>query len=494
MKTMDPSCDSLLNCKRIFLKYNKEKPMKSIINLYGALIRKEDFERSKKSMLNKCSYLILDQKFIKNIFDSVRFTELHKLYNEYLGINSKSYSFKHRLKVWIRKCRVPFPILRLVAFLHGKNEIEVLVGIVKKARCVTERSGKNFFSPPVLLKDIIDEKRLYEIGFTVADGTLKNHQQDICDGSSESPYMSKFFLRKLKERKVYLWGLKPSSIAVCKGKERNRNMWKLTTSCKSFIYYINFVYGVPLGKKHNIVKEPEIFNFIQNSAILKPQKAFYRGVFDGDGSASKQSSSINLWSTSKILIKQTEKFLKKLDIQPSIKIDRNGFSLTIKSDDYKKFAFQIGTHHPEKSKTIIKRLKIPPKRHIFIGLKRKNIENNCFNFEKTKNIDTKKYKILLPLKPSKKLIILANYLIPQDQHKLLVMREGNDLTFNEFYAILNEIQTLFNCKIYINPCTKAYFINNTTITQFFRTFFEYGKSWNAINKAEEYELLNKFKI
>jgi hypothetical protein len=383
MKLIDPSHDNLLDPKRIFLKYNKKKPMKSIINLYGALIRKENFEGSKKSMLNRCSYLTLDEKFIKNLFNSVRFIDIHKLYNEYLGINSKCYSFKHRLDIWIKKHRVPFPILRLIALLHNKNEIKVLIGIIKKSEYVTERSGKNFFVPPIFLKDVINEKRLYEIGFTIADGDLYGHQQVICDGSSESSDASKFFLRKLKEMKVSLWHLKSSSIGVCRGKDDNRNMWKLITSCKSFIYYLNFIYGIPIGKKNNIVKEPEIFNFIKDdSLILKSQRAFYRGVFDGDGSASKQSSSINLWSTSKLLIKQAEIFLNKFDIHPSIKLDRSGFSLTIRSDDYKKFAFQVGTHHPEKSKTIIKRLKIPPKRHIFIELKNENIENNCFNFEK----------------------------------------------------------------------------------------------------------------
>ncbi len=468
--------DSLFNFK--FLKEDSKNPFNSIVNLYAALTNKQIFYR-KKTKLAGAPFLVGVSNLLRSYMNKTKLEEFHKLYIQYLNVNNFPKSNVAALiKKWIKNDRIPFPIIRLISILHKDDEI--LISFIKDLKHITDRNGQSKFKPPYLLRDILNSKGLYDVGVSMGDGGLFNHEQMISDGApgGKELHLVEKYLQSLKLLKIKVWGLSQRSINISRGKGENKNMFKLTVSNRWFIHYLHFVYGLPIGDKiRQGLRIPEIIALAPENEKNYLLSCLFRGLFDSDGHYHSGSSMAQLYTASFLLKKQVSDFLGKNGIKHSLGKEE----IRVLSENYKEFAELVGSSHPRKIKNIIKRLSLEPKTYIFKGL-------NEIRLDKDRNFDFINNKLKcrlksgsLPTKPSKRQIELAKYLIPQkDDNKSLVKRESTNMNKD----LMKEIQEYFNCKITRNPTSGAYFIHSSSLTKFLRTFFIYEKAWQPLNHEE----------
>src|SRR3989344_807025 len=367
--------------KQLFLKKDKNI-YNSKINLFGALSDSSIYFR-RKVKITGSAYLVGIRALIESRLKEVNLSDLLNTYNYYLNLRTPLYSFKRTLKNWLIKDRIPLEFIRVLSitlFDNFKVQKDFLIKIFLKMNYITDRAGMSKFNPPILLKDVLSPRRIYDVGVSMGDGRLFGRHQHIADGSvnGEDLNLTKFYLEKLKKLKKEIWGLSDKSITILKGKKRNRNMYKLAVQNKFYVKYLNFVYDLPIGNKiKQNLKEPEIINFTKKLEINLLKSFLYRGLFDTDGHYSKGSSKASFWSESQTLIKQTKNFLEINDI---------GFTSTdreinINAESYRKFLERVGCSHARKLKTISNRLSIQPKAYFLKGINKDRLINGYFNFE-----------------------------------------------------------------------------------------------------------------
>jgi len=478
--------DPIFNLK--FLEIDKENKLNSIINLYAALVNKKIFYRN-KSKLNGAPFLIGISDSFTNYFNKTNFKEFCTLYNQYLNLNTPEGNIRQRIRKWINKDRIPFPIIRLISILN-KNDY-ILIEFSKNLISITDRTGKSRFKPPYLLKDVLNPQRLYDIGVSIGDGGLFNHEQMISDGTikGERIDLTERYIKTLKNLKIAIWNLDSSSINIERGKGDNQNMFRLTVSNQWFINYLNFVYNLPIGDKiRQNLKVPTIIDILSKEEKNKLLPYLYRGLFDSDGHHSLGSSISYLYTASQTLKKQVIEFLTEQNIKHTVGKEE----IRILSDDYKRFVQFIGSSHPRKLENMLKRLSIEPKSYLFKGVNKAKL-NKQGEFDYLKNPLKGRIKISeLPMRPSKDLIKLARHLIPQkDNNKCLIKREGMGMTKEEIKELIKKLEKYFNCKIKKNPSSRAYLVHNSSLTRFLREFFIYEKSWQPLNKEELNQFYNK---
>src|SRR3989344_2720329 len=119
-------------------------------------------------------------------------------------------------------------------------------------------------SKSIKVPNEVDESLAYIVGALISDGHISKHSIDF------SCY-EKGFKKSVKDKLLDKFGKFESYY--------NDNRVYL---CNSFIpFYFNKVFEVPIGKKFNIVKIPEIILKSDNKVLA----SFVRGLFDGDGTA-----------------------------------------------------------------------------------------------------------------------------------------------------------------------------------------------------------------
>lgn len=355
----------------------------SVINLFGALSDSSIYFR-KKSKLNGAPYIVGVNKIVKIALDKIDFLKLLRDYNYYLNLNTNPDSFKKRINGWVDKDRIPLEFIRLISINLSDNldnQKKFLERIFSEIKYVTDRTGATRFKPPILLKDILDPTRIYDVGVSMGDGGLYGRSQWISDGSlnGENLNLTKNHMKRLYKLKKKIWGLSNKSIKLKKGVNENKNMYLLTVQNKFYVSYLNFVYDLPIGDKiKQNLKEPKILNMpeVENRDFLK--RFLYRGLIDTDGSYNKGSSSINFWSKSRSLIEQAKKFFRSLDI----KFNSREYEIVICSESYRQFLEKIGSSHERKLRTILKRISIHPKCYFFKGVNNNKIINGYFDLER----------------------------------------------------------------------------------------------------------------
>ncbi|KXB00303.1 hypothetical protein AKJ42_01055, partial [candidate division MSBL1 archaeon SCGC-AAA261C02] len=95
-------------------------------------------------------------------------------------------------------------------------------------------------------------------------------------------------------------------------RESSSEGWNIYVSNKIIFRYLNQIFGFPTGRKHDIVKMPDI---IANSS-LDVQKSFCLGVFTFDGGVDHRTGYVNLQTKSYKLFKDINQVLRTVDIKP----------------------------------------------------------------------------------------------------------------------------------------------------------------------------------
>lgn len=362
---------------------------KGILNLYAALVKREDFSRDNskrifslqkvpyivgQKILNKVTYLITNLPKDYRINNN---RKIRGIFKNYIGRKSKIGVKDY--KNWFKNKRFPLPFLRVLSRIKSETDAikdgHILGDLLKEGIFTNSRQKGSLFYPKVILTDLLVEKQAYLAGCILGDGCLaKSHYMSIVDGTSneEDLEYSAQFLVNIKKLIESLY----CNLNIRIIKEKNKHI--LSLSNKWFCRYINFFFGIPVGYKKDKLSEPKILSLGKDEDYL--ERLFWRGLFDTDGHQYKNSRNAGLSSHSHTIIKKCEDFLKKHNIHVTKSNLTRGHSVYILSHDFLKFATVIGFAHPKKQKLLMYWLKKEHKSNIlFDCINEQNMHSGFFD-------------------------------------------------------------------------------------------------------------------
>ena len=174
----------------------------------------------------------------------------------------------------------------------------------------------------------ISEDLAYLAGALVSDGHISQNNIDF------SCY-EEGFKNSVKEKLIKIFG-----------KYESYYDDKRIYLCNSFIpYFFNKVFVIPIGKKCNIVKIPEIIMKSDNKVI----SAFIRGLYDGDGTC---KSGLSYKTFSKDLAEGLTYLLARLGIYSYIRENKPEYRVNIPSPYYEDFSREIGFNNSFKKECL----------------------------------------------------------------------------------------------------------------------------------------------
>jgi len=332
MKNLNYENDPLLS--------NKNKIINGNLNIYGALIRKEDMLNNKKGVvLKKCPYILDESKDISKIMLKLKKDDLFKLrenLSEYLKIRRIR---NDSLKNWIKKRVYPLYLLRIICILNNLDVNEII-----KNKTITNFCRGSKIKMPSIVKTIKSDFMAYFLGLHMGDGTLNEERWKIVDGDRDEENLkySLEFLKQINKKITKIFSISHSKIYKIKGK----NAYELIIVNKWLGRYLNFMYGLEQ-------KEKETFSI---PMMLKgKEELILRGLFDTDGSIKNYRVSIG--TKYDLLYREILKILNKQNIKYKVKkndIKRENTVLIVEihKDFIKKFIKKIGFSHPRKIKEI----------------------------------------------------------------------------------------------------------------------------------------------
>ncbi len=173
-------------------------------------------------------------------------------------------------------------------------------------------------SKTIKVPDTVNEELAYLAGAIISDGHLSENSVDVaCYNDGFASAVSKAFENNFKLCESYYNG--------------NR----IYLSNKFAPFFFNKVFGVPYGKKTNIVKVPEII-FKSNNIIVS---SFIKGLFDGDGTC---SSGVSYKTNSKELAEGLSYLLARLGIYSYLRSNNKEYKVTIPSNYERVYHEKIG--------------------------------------------------------------------------------------------------------------------------------------------------------
>jgi hypothetical protein len=355
--------DQLLNSEKY-----RYKIKQNYLNLYRLLILKTDLE--KQTWMERLPYVV-SKKLIKQIkkeFSKISHFDfaiedllevleqytLHKYVKKNVGIKILKNQFKMgMLNLVVLRC-----ISLLFEKYFNKSSIDYMLQFTKDIEYF-RGCFKNYnqFKPPLTLGKLFSNPTIYLVGLIIGDGTISKEdlQIEIQDGHTNKNYLkySQKFLEKIN--KLIKTNFETKSFIH----PTSMNSYNLNITCKWFGTFFHNTFGLPKGKKFDIVKVPEIFKLLTSKVQKEKLTLFWRGVFDSDGSVNANISSlqISIASKSKELMDSLEQYLKfQLKILPTRRIDKNVYKINVNVEDYLKFARHIGSYHPLKMKILRKHI------------------------------------------------------------------------------------------------------------------------------------------
>lgn len=226
------------------------------------------------------------------------------------------------------------------------------------------------------------------------------------------------------------------------------------------------------------------------------QKIFWRGMFDTDGMINPRSRNIEIASSDYPLMKECSDFLHELEIPNKINEGQDGkkgnkyYYINIKSNYFKKFAFKIGSSHPRKQIVLVNHLQSKLRYYVSNGINKKYLtKKGEFNLNLLKN---KSQKIILPKKPSKKLIKIAKYIRTTDWERKRIYFGTKFTDSEKIGAALKGFEDIFKIKPKFLKTRNFYYVNSRLLYEFFSKFFIYRLPWKPISKSQSKKLLIKW--
>ena len=425
----------------------------TIINLYKILIRKEDFKTNNKGQFYKKIPFILEnnneiQALIYKLPKEYKinyFIKLRKLLCKY---QSSNFLRRSTLKNFIKNKYYPITLLRVLGKLIDEKEFYRII----QNNYITNFSRFNKIKIPTNSNKFPDFL-YYLVGIILGDGTINNERIKIVDGHIRKDKLkfSKEFLDKIQKGISKIFKTKVPQVKLIK----NKNCYELIFHNKWLCYFLNSIFGLEFGNKHNPkIERNLVFNNHEKSLII-------RGLFDTDGSFDK--CRVSFATTYKYLMNETMQILrgagiKKISIKTKNKDRLNPlFNLIIKSDEVLDYAKYIGFSHPLKSKYL-----------------KNYIQSNS------------KIRILKSVK-EKKLCEIGKYFRSISNSKLRIISDFYKLDIKKKEKLITVFNYRFNCDFERIVKTNGH-INSRKITKLFDELFEYCPRRKAISiqKAKGY--------
>lgn len=431
------------NQENIIFLNRKEK----ILNLFLAFVKKEDFIKQDKinQPLQKTVYVKISEK-LTNILDKY-FSDKQEIINLLENYSCRRSNLKKAIKKWFKNRIFPFVLLRILS----KDEKEFLK-FLKEIEYFTDFLNKSRFNCPKILNYLLDKKIVYLIGCSVGDGNIDKagKRWTLVDGHSkkEKVVFSKIFVSNLMV-------LLKNFINQCEIRECETK-YVLRVNNKLFCRFLNFFFGLPFGRKKDIIlTKPFILNFNKNDL----EKYFWRGCFDTDGGINKQGA-IELCSSDNNLLNECDKYLRFIGMNPK----RRRHSSVIRAQDLKKFTY-IGFSHPRKQKE-------------FLDILKRNSKYTCVKIKNNEKIDRRLSAIYNLIRIDK------NYRIRIHSKNL------KESQFNE-KKIKQIIKELFGYELKTTSKNLLYF-KSKKVYDYLKRYFVFEPYWKSIKREERYKLLKEW--
>lgn len=452
----------------VFLDINRE-----ILNLYAALVKKEDMiSNTKGRILKKCVYVLDENNSILDLFNKLphnlkenNFLRFRKYIGEYLFINTIRAC---TLRNWFKHNYYPLPALRILCYLTEDN-----LSYYLERHYIVDFSRINRIKLPTYLKALNNPFLFYLYGLTLGDGSLNDERWKIVDGDyrKEKIKFSRDFLFLIKTNIERLFSTRLCNIYNIK----NKNAYELKFSNKWFCRYLNFFFGFPFNDKTN-VKIPLILQLLANNK--ENIRHILIGLLDTDGSMDSQR--ITFANKNKNIIYIFKDFLRKNKLEFKERVIRHDhvdpvFIIAILSKDIPKFASILGFAHPRKQTELINFLSLNSSIVYLSGINKRLMYNNSLNAKKF--LEENKFRFLnlrLPEKLSDKLINIAKYIRPVDGHnkiRIIWSFFKKDKKFIDKYK--KDFLELFDIDLDIKLRNNKY-INSSVLQSFFSEFFIYS--------------------
>jgi hypothetical protein len=418
-----------------------------ILNLFSAFVKKSDFIKKDKRVqpLQTTVYVKVSKKLIDILQSKYSTKEIKNILESYTCRRS---SVNSNINKWFEKRRIPIILLRAISknnqdLLKFFNEIEYITDFLNKSR----------FYPPKTLDSLLTSKNVYLVGCSLGDGHInkKCKRWTLVEGTPHKEKMT--YSRLFVER---LGRLLKTLVDTYEIREYETK-FALRINNKIFCRFLNFFFGLPIGKKKEcVLRKPLILSLVEKDL----EKYFWRGCFDTDGSINKQGA-LDFCSIDNNIKKECSLYLKKINIKPKM----NKICVIIGMPELKKYS-HIGLSHPRKQEELLTILKRGPE---YLGIRIK---------ENVNNIDPRLLSIYRILRVDK------NYRIRIHYRNLCKEKISRD-------DIKNIIKELFGYDLKTTTKGLMYF-KSKRIYDYLNNFFIFEPFWKPINSKEEIQLLNEW--
>lgn len=243
-----------------------------------------------------------------------------------------------------------------------------------KISYITDCGDKSRFDPPRNLSELRTEKCAYFAGIAAGDGGFNGPKTwSVVDGGKEHQLdQSREFIQKISQIMQELFGFQEKSIWI--NKKGNRFELKITN--KWFSRYIRNVFDLPKSYKKGKLSRPDVFN--SNEKIA----AFWRGVFDTDGSISKDSYRISMGTATESFAIECLEDLDSIGISANLRNASNGYEVRVETTDFERFCNNIGFSHPRKREMMLSKLKKGSRNYVYKGRLNNNLRGSFYDLTK----------------------------------------------------------------------------------------------------------------
>lgn len=253
---------------------------KEILDLFSALILDE------KSNLKSEPYLVVEENFESDIRDRINSADISVRKDNVKGWNSRGY--------W------PATILLEVC---GREEL------IRKMKYITDFRNRSRFDPPRTLEELRDPAYAYFAGLAAGDGGFNGPGTwSIVDGGKPRQLDdSREFINKIARLIAKLFGITERSMVI----RRRGNRIELKLSNKWFCRFIRHFFDLPKSYKKGELQKPSIFEREETTCI------FWRGIFDTDGHIPEDSYRVSMSSATDKFLEKCSEDLQKQGIKIS---------------------------------------------------------------------------------------------------------------------------------------------------------------------------------
>jgi len=368
-----------------------EKLLGDNLNLYGALVLKNDFSNFNlsKQILGRLPFLYgnalkaktyellesLDSKYKKD-----NFLYFRNLCAQYIYVTPTCHNIS-KISKYIDKSHIPLPVIRVLSHILSNDREEennLICSLLKISNGITDCQQKSLIKFPLTVHKLLVEQNAYVTGCIAGDGCNLASERTlyITDGSLQTKDLiySKIFLKNIGNIFFKIFHIKYKVY-----KSKNQNAFILVIWNKWLPRFFSFFFDIPFGAKLNLI-EPKIFELSPNKDKLI--SLFWRGCFDTDGHVKKCSLSF----TSKHLsfLRKFALHLKQKDI--NVNFTKTRPSILINTASIGRFAKEIGISHPRKQKILVKSLSEGSRIRICKDMNKEKLYKNYFDLLQIKGL------------------------------------------------------------------------------------------------------------